>query len=85
MAIRGCTRAVYPAGRSDFAQVAGAAPLDATESCDAMRPVYLPLRRRQLALLLSSILWYSSEDGPGNVEFKPHLETLLAADNKSTS
>ena len=85
MAIRGYADAAYPEGGSECAQVARAALLDTAASCDAHESGDLVLRRRQLALLRASVGWYFSEDGPGDVEFGPQLDALLAANNKSTS
>lgn len=84
-AIRAYTNAAYPLGGSECAQVARAALLDAAVSCDAHEAGDLALRRRQLALLRACVRWYFAEEGPGDVKWKAHLETLLAANNKSTS
>jgi hypothetical protein len=84
-AIRGYAHAAYPAGGSECAQAARAALLEAAASCDRHQSGNLALRRRQLPLLRAGVRWYFSTEGPGDVEFAPRLEALLAADNKSTA
>ena len=84
-AIRAYTDAAYPEGGSECAQVARSALLDTAASCDAHESGDLAMRRRQLALLRACVRWYSSIEGPGDVESGSQLEALLATDNKSTT
>ena len=84
-AIRGFSDAAYPPGGSECAQAARAALLQTAAACEAHQGGNLMLRKRQLGLLRTSVRWYFSEDGPGDVESLPSLESLLAANNKSTS
>ena len=82
-AIHAYAHAAYPDGGSECAQVARQTLLETAALCESHADGRLVLRRRQLPLLRAAVRWFFSTEGPGDVESRPAVETLLATDKES--
>lgn len=83
-AIHAYAHAAYPSGGSECAQVARQALLDSATACASHTGGSLTLRRRQVPMLRAAVRWWLSEDGPGEMEPRPGLESLLIHSERDT-